>query len=225
MTKLILVLAAALLFGSFATNLAPTRQNVETVEAKKHDQKQGKNNNKKDRKDRRDKREKRQDKREKKRDRREVRAFSYINPDTGLATFNPDVNANSECETPDQSDTQNLSPMGTVTNNVHNDACLFRNGVAVDTQVSFEISGVGTFSACPDPDGAGPKTGAILQGGKRCSLSGYQTTGMAGDMEYHARINNTDQPGTTTVMFCADADNNGCTDEKVKNQIQVLWQP
>jgi len=151
-------------------------------------------------------------------------AFSYINPDTGLATFNPDVNANSECETPDQSDTQQLSNPGAVNNNVHNDACLFQKGQPVDTRVSFEIAGVGVFSACPDPDGAGPKTAAILNGGKRCNLSGYQSTGLDGDEEYHARINNTDQPGETDVTFCADANNNGCADEKTKDLIEILWQ-
>ncbi len=53
------------------------------------------------------------------------RAASYINPDTGMETENPNVKRNSECETPDQKDRQRVSPEGSNENNVHNDACLF----------------------------------------------------------------------------------------------------
>lgn len=57
------------------------------------------------------------------------RAASYINPDTGAATANPDVDPGSSCYRPDQSDKQAFSPAGTTTRNVHNDACfLDRDG-------------------------------------------------------------------------------------------------
>ncbi len=38
----------------------------------------------------------------------DVRAASYINPDTGAAAENPDVNRNSSCTNPDQRDEQRL---------------------------------------------------------------------------------------------------------------------
>lgn len=150
-----------------------------------------------------------------------LKARSYINPDTGLATENPNVDPDSECGTPDQRDAQRLSGPGETNNNVHNDACLSRNGMRVDGQVSFEIRGVGTFSACPDPDGAGPKTATNT--GKRCFLTGYQETGTAGDNEYHARINNSTTPGTSTVTFCSDAQNNGCRDATASDQVVIRW--
>lgn len=150
-----------------------------------------------------------------------VRARSYINPDTGLATENPNVNRNSECGTPDQADRQMLSDPGATNNNVHNDACLFRDGERFDGKASFEIMGVGTFSACPDPDGAGPKTS--VNSGKRCYMTGYQTTGMDGDTEYHARINNSTNPGTTDVTFCSDPQNNGCRDAASSDKIVIRW--
>ena len=37
------------------------------------------------------------------------RASSYINPDTGAATANPDVDPGSNCENPDQRDRQAFS--------------------------------------------------------------------------------------------------------------------
>ena len=148
-------------------------------------------------------------------------ASSYINPDTGAATANPNVNANSSCETPDQTDTQQVSPAGSTANNVHNDACLFDAlGFDVDAQVSFDSSGVGVISGCPDPDGAGPKT--ATNSGTRCTLSGYQETGAMGDFEYHARLNS-QVPGTQTVVFCLDPEGNGCADATIKSSITIVW--
>ena len=40
------------------------------------------------------------------------RAVSYINPDNGAATENPDVNDNSNCASPDRYDVQQLSDPG-----------------------------------------------------------------------------------------------------------------
>ena len=118
-----------------------------------------------------------------------VRATAYIRNDAGLATFNPDVNPNSNCATPDYDDIQAVGAPGTTSSNVHVDACLFSSAAApgatvsdVDTAVTYELFGAGTISACPDPDGAGPKTavrpdhngdGAF----EHCHLSGYQSTG------------------------------------------------
>ncbi|CAN5256708.1 hypothetical protein BH24CHL10_BH24CHL10_08030 [soil metagenome] len=148
-------------------------------------------------------------------------AASYINPDTGAATENPDVDPASECETPDQSDTQEVSPAGETINNVHNDACLFdESGIDVDAQVSFESSGVGVISACPDPDGDGPKT--ATNDGTTCTMSGFQETGMPGDLEYHARLNS-EEAGTQTVVFCADPEGNGCDDATISDTITIDW--
>lgn len=165
-----------------------------------------------------------------------VRATAYIRNDAGLATFNPDVNPNSNCATPDYDDIQAVGAPGTTANNVHVDACLFSSAAApgatvsdVDTAATYEIFGAGTINACPDPDGAGPKTavrhdhngdGAF----EHCHLSGYQTAG-TGALEYHARINNTAGAGQTRVLFCADADQDGCGDEAVRNQVAIGWVP
>lgn len=151
------------------------------------------------------------------------RPAPYINPDTGLATENSTVRPNSECETPDTADTQVVSPPGTTSNNVHNDACLFLNGKRYDARVSFEIRGAGTFNACPDPDGSGPKTSTVKKQGKRCFQTGYQETGAAGDREYHARINKTGGPGRGEVWFCHDPNDNGCRDAKLVRKIVINW--
>lgn len=159
------------------------------------------------------------------------RAASYINRDTGAATENPDVDAGSNCFNPDQFDQQQLSPSGTATKNVHNDACfLDSRGNFVDGPASFQSFGVGFISACPDPDGAGPKFAVLsdTNGDGRadlCFQSGYQETGKAGDEEFHARMNNTMTPGTQQVVWCADADMNGCGDERNKAGITIEWRP
>jgi hypothetical protein len=156
--------------------------------------------------------------------RKAIRPASYINPDTGLATENPNVNRNSECRTPDQADRQIVSAPGTTTKNVHNDACLFRDGKRFDGMVSFEIRGAGTFNACPDPDGSGPKTAAVKRNGKWCAQTGYQEKNMAGDLEYHARINHTGRPDTRTIVtFCHDPEGNGCRDARLTDTIAIEW--
>jgi hypothetical protein len=158
-----------------------------------------------------------------------VRAASYINPDTGAATENPDVDRNSSCTNPDQRDNQRLSDPGTANRNVHNDACfLDGKGKKVNGPASFQSSGVGFISACPDPDGAGPayaKLSDTDRDGRNdlCFQSSYQKTGAAGDFEFHARLNNTSMPGTQYVVWCADADANGCRDERVKDDITITW--
>jgi hypothetical protein len=162
-----------------------------------------------------------------------VRATAYVRSDAGLPTFNPDVNANSNCATPDYDDIQTVSPPGSTVNNVHVDACLFTSAAPagatvsdVDTAATYEIFGAGTISACPDPDGAGPKTSVRHDHNgdglfEHCHLSGYQSSG-TGALEYHARVNSA-VAGQTRVLFCADADQDGCLDESVRNQVAVGW--
>jgi hypothetical protein len=182
------------------------------------------------------------------RDDRPERAVSYINPDTGAATENADVDPRSSCFSPDRYDTQRLSDPGTANRNVHNDACFFgdddrdrygdddrdrygdddRDARKIDAPATYVSSGVGVISACPDPDGAGPKF-AILRdrnGDGRndfCFQSGYQEKGIAGDEEFHARLNNTTTAGSQYVTWCYDSDRNGCSDENVKDRIQINW--
>ncbi len=158
------------------------------------------------------------------------RASSYINPDTGAATANPDVDPGSSCFSPDQYDRQAFSPAGTATKNVHNDACfLDRNGNKLDGPASFESSGVGFISGCPDPDGLGPKVAVLSDkngDGRKdlCFQSGYQLKGTAGDLEFHARMNNnTAMAGTQYVTWCSDSNRNGCGDEWNKSSIRIDW--
>ena len=170
------------------------------------------------------------------------RAVSYINPDTGAATANPDVDPNSSCFSPDRADTQKLSDPNTTNRNVHNDACFFGRSYSgwgsygggsdqkVDGPATYESQGVGLISACPDPDGTGPKV-AILSDtngdgrNDRCFQSGYQEKGIAGDNEFHARLNNTTVAGTQTVTWCYDPNKNGCADEYIKDKIVINWVP
>ncbi len=164
------------------------------------------------------------------------RAASYINPDTGAATANPDVNANSSCFNPDQTDNQTLSTP-TANRNVHNDACFLdydRDGAGakLDGPATFQATGVGFISACPDPDKTattdGPKFAVLSDTNgdglkDRCFQSGYQEKGVAGDKEFHARLNNTTTPGTQNVVWCSDSDQNGCGDEWNKSSISINW--
>ena len=109
------------------------------------------------------------------------RAASYINGDAGA---NPNVDPNSSCSRPDQYDRQRVSTKASGNpgdNNVHNDACfLDKNNRKADGPASFKSFGVGYISACPDPDGDGPKY-AVLRDtnndGRKdlCFQSGYQS--------------------------------------------------
>ena len=163
-----------------------------------------------------------------------LRARSYINPDIGAATANPDVDPGSSCGNPDRTDNQRLSDPGTANRNVHNDACFFESdgwssgSRKVDAPATYESSGVGFISACPDPDGAGPKFALTRDRNGDgmidfCFQSGYQEKGIAGDLEFHARLNNTTTAGTQTVVWCYDPDRDGCSDERAKDRIQIYW--
>ena len=160
------------------------------------------------------------------------RAVSYINPDIGLATGNPDVATNSDCGSPD---TVDLQAVGST--NVHVDACLFTAEAPrgadesdVDAPASFQSLGVGFITACPDPDLTGPKTARLsdtnLDGrNDLCAQSGYQSRpGVDGNREYHARMNST-MPGGQVVLFCHDADADGCLDERVLSVSVIVWLP
>ena len=167
------------------------------------------------------------------------RAVSYINPDTGAATQNNDVNPNSSCFAPDQYDMQQFSNPGMANRNVHNDACFLDdrgNKVGKGIGATFELRGVGFINACPDPDGAGPER-AILSDrngdgrNDRCVQTSYQdlgTPGVAdrpGDFEYHARINNnTAMAGDSDVKWGLDRDLNGLDGYRGNNDdIKVTW--
>ena len=174
-------------------------------------------------------------------------AVSYINPDTGAAAANPDVNQNSSCFSPDRYDMQRISDSGTVNRYVHNDACFFGSWSGswsygsgqqkVDGPASFDSSGVGYISACPDPDGVGPKVAVLSDrnGDGRadlCFQSGYQDRGtigvadVSGDFEFHARLNNNNQnmAGRQSVTWCYDANRDGCSDEyRLKDRIAIDW--
>ena len=167
------------------------------------------------------------------------RAVSYINPDTGAATANPDVNADSDCFSPDRYDNQQFSPAGTATKNVHNDACFLDkqgNKVGKGIGATFQLRGVGFINACPDPDGAGPETAKLADtngDGKmdRCTQSSYQDKGVVGkddvdgDFEYHARINNNDaMAGKSKVRWGLDRDLNGLDGRHGNSdKIKVSW--
>ncbi len=156
-------------------------------------------------------------------------AVSYINPDTGAATANRNINPNSNCFTPDHYDEfQQVSPAGTTTNNVHNDACLLDDRMnKVDDGATYESYGVGNISACPDPDDGGPEfarlgVGPTGRAATQCVQSGYQNKNAAGDDEFHARLNST-RPGTQTVIWCYDENLNGCFDENIQDTIVIKW--
>ncbi|CAA9488887.1 MAG: hypothetical protein AVDCRST_MAG25-3247 [uncultured Rubrobacteraceae bacterium] len=176
------------------------------------------------------------------------RAVSYINPDNGVATENPDVNDNSNCNTLDRYAVQKLSNPGMANNDVHNDACFFegyRSSGAVsqvdgrpvsdiDAPATFDSFGVGSISACPDPDGAGPKVARLSDRNgdgrmDRCFQSGYQDKGqlgvsdVAGDLEFHARTNNDSAAGRQTVVWGYDPQANGLSDTDVKDTIKIDW--
>jgi hypothetical protein len=157
-------------------------------------------------------------------------AVSYINPDTGKPTANPDVDPNSGCgdeagEAPDKDDTQAVvtDPM---TDNVHTDACVFDDaGERIDVQVAFQVSGVGSIFACPDPDGmdvpgmeADDKSATLSNGDTLCVLSGYEDA----NEEYHTRTVS-DVAGTQTITFCADPEGNGCDDTDLTSVTTVTW--
>lgn len=157
------------------------------------------------------------------------RASSYINPDIGAATANTDVDPASSCGTPDQYDRQKYSDAGSTARNVHNDACFLKGSTKVDGPATFESRGVGVISACPDPDGTGPKVAVLTDrdGDGRndsCFQSGYQEKNMPGDLEFHARMNNnTGAAGTQIVTWCSDKNQNGCADELNRSVIRIDW--
>ena len=170
------------------------------------------------------------------------RAVSYINPDIGEATENRSVDEDSSCSSPDRYDAQRRSFPGSTARNVHNDSCFFegRNETGdrstVDAPASFVTSGRGFISACPDPDGVGPKF-AVLSDRNRdgrfdgCFQSGYQDMGVPGvadrpgDFEFHVRLNNTTNmpAGEQRVAWGYDPDQDGLSDTDVKDKITINW--
>ncbi len=160
-----------------------------------------------------------------------VKTVSYINGDAGK---NADVNANSSCYNPDQYDMQAFSSAASGNpgnNNVHNDACFLDgngNKVGKNIGATFQASGTGYISACPDPDGAGPaiaRTKDLNNDGRidSCFQSSYQEKNAAGDFEYHARVNNTGMAGGQQVAWGKDADGDGRIDGYDADSIKVDW--
>ncbi|WP_411277100.1 hypothetical protein [Gaiella sp.] len=160
-----------------------------------------------------------------------LRAASYINGDAGK---NADVDPNSSCYRPDQYDMQAFSSAASGNpgdKNVHNDACFLDgagNKVGKNIGATFQSSGTGYISACPDPDGAGPAIRILrdLNGDGRndsCYQSSYQEKGIAGDFEYHARVNNTGMAGSQYVKWGMDRDADGRIDGYNADSIKVDW--
>jgi len=158
-------------------------------------------------------------------------AVSYINGDAGA---NADVDPLSSCFRPDQYDMQAFSDpaiAGPGNKNVHNDACFLDgrgNKVGKNIGASFQARGTGFISACPDPDGAGPATSMLrdLNGDGRkdsCFQSSYQEKGIAGDFEYHARLNNTGMAGSQDVKWGMDRDGDGRIDDRDDDSIRIDW--
>ncbi len=68
----------------------------------------------------------------------------------------------------------------------------------------------------------------MLVGGGRGATPGCASCatgkGIAGDLEFHARMNNnTGMAGTQYVTWCSDANQNGCDDERNKSSIRIDW--
>ena len=177
-------------------------------------------------------------------------AVAYVNPDTGAATENRNVEADSDCGMPDRRDRQKLSAEGGSEKNVHVDACLStEDGAAYDGTVTFESRGVGAISACPDPDQVVAGVSQIMNGERvaylhdhngdgrndHCHQTGYQVKDAAGDDEYHVRLNNDTKPGRQKLIFCFDPQQDsaadasgqpsghGCTDTDVRSSILIRW--
>ncbi len=158
-------------------------------------------------------------------------AASYINGDNGV---NADVDPNSSCFRPDRYDMQMFSSAASGNpgdKNVHNDACFLDdrgNKVGKNIGATFQSRGTGYISACPDPDGAGPAIAVLrdLNGDGRndsCFQSSYQEKGIAGDFEYHARVNNTGMAGSQTVKWGMDRDGDGRIDSRDDDSVTVDW--
>ena len=144
------------------------------------------------------------------------RPVAYVNPDTGKETENPGVEAGSECESPDQSDTMALGDEASGQGNVHVDACLFSGTERVDVKAAFEVDGVGTVAACPDADKDGPKTATKTD--DTCLQDGFEEA----NSEYHVRVVSA-TAGVQTVRFCADPEGNGCGDADQTSTVRVTW--
>ena len=148
-----------------------------------------------------------------------------------------DVDPNSSCFNRDQYDMQKFSDPATGNpgnNNVHNDACFLDgngNKVGKNIGATFQASGTGYISACPDPDGAdGPAIRVLrdLNGDGRndsCFQSSFQENPalVAGNFEYHARVNNTGMAGSQQVKWGLDQDGDGRIDGYDVDSVKVDW--
>lgn len=173
-----------------------------------------------------------------------------MNPDTGMATENPNVREDSSCESPQKKDRQQLSAEGGSENNIHIDGCLFDSeGAPFDGTITFQSKGKGSIFACPDPDQRLAQAPQVMNGEKRsfthdhngdgliddCHQTGYQEKDAAGDLEYHVRVNNDAKPGRQKVVFCFDPEQDieaaadeqppghGCKGAEHKDTIRIRW--
>lgn len=179
-----------------------------------------------------------------------TRAVAYVNPDTGAATENGNVDPKSDCDAPDRRDRQRVSSEGASERNVHVDACLQDGqGQPFDGTVTFASRGAGSISACPDPDQTVAQAPQVMNGPQvayvhdhngdgrndHCHQTGYQMRGAAGDEEYHVRLNNDVSPGRQRVAFCFDPEQDpaadassqpsahGCRDTDLKSRVVIRW--
>lgn len=163
------------------------------------------------------------------------KAVSYINSDGGK---NADVTNPSNCFSPDQYDMQKFSSPASGNpgdSNVHNDACFLDgngNKVGKNVGATFQTTGTGYISACPDPDKTATTNGPAfsvlrdLDGDGRndsCFQSSYQEKGIAGDFEYHVRVNNTGMQGQEKVTWGQDSNGDGRVDNYYGDSIKVDW--
>lgn len=149
-------------------------------------------------------------------------AVSYLSPEA-----NDNVAPDSSCLTPDRFDTQAVVSFDDGSTNVLLLGCLLavsgNNGSRVDGAASFETTGVGGVYSCPDPDGAGPKTATAADTdgdglNNRCTVSGFEPN----STEYGVRLLS-EIAGAQVILFCPDANANGCADERVRSRTEINW--
>ena len=149
-------------------------------------------------------------------------AVSYLSPEA-----NDNVEPDSSCLTPDRFDTQAVVSFDDGSTNVLVLGCLLavsgNNGSRVDGTASFETTGVGGVYSCPDPDGSGPKTSTATDTdgdglNNLCTVSGFEPN----STEYGVRLLS-EIAGAQVILFCPDANANGCADERVRSRIEINW--
>lgn len=149
-------------------------------------------------------------------------AVSYFS-----AEGNDNIASNSSCTAPDKFDTQSVTSFDDGSTSVQLSGCLLGtrddNSDRVDVRASYETTGVGGIYACPDPDSDGPKISVATDNdgdglNDRCTLSGYETD----NLEYRVQLLS-EIAGSQVILFCTDANANGCSDERVRSRAEINW--